>query len=145
MGGFDGEHRLKSVECYNPEKNQWMLKAPMNHVRSDADATVADGKIYIVGGFDGNNCTSTVEMYDPLQDRWFMLPSMSISRSGVSCVSHNGYIYALGKPKVINIRNIIKEEYSPSEFKSYFQRSYGFFYFFHHTDRIFRRFFLPFI
>ena len=69
----------------------------MNHIRSDADATVADDKIYIVGGFDGNNCISTVEMYDPSQDRWFMLPSMSISRSGVSCISHRGYIYALGK------------------------------------------------
>lgn len=44
LGGFDGEHRLKSVECYDPKRNQWMMKASMNHVRSDADATACDGK-----------------------------------------------------------------------------------------------------
>lgn len=43
MGGFDGDHRLKSVECYDPNKNQWMLKAPMNQVRSDFDAAVLEG------------------------------------------------------------------------------------------------------
>lgn len=43
MGGYDGDHRLKSVECYDPNKNQWMLKAPMNQVRSDSDAAVLEG------------------------------------------------------------------------------------------------------
>lgn len=36
VGGFDGTHRLSSVECYNPEKDEWRSTAPMNTVRSGA-------------------------------------------------------------------------------------------------------------
>lgn len=36
VGGYDGERRLKSVECYNPELNKWTYVADMNHPRSGA-------------------------------------------------------------------------------------------------------------
>lgn len=51
MGGHDGHNRLKSLEVYVPEKNQWTLLANMSVKRSDADACTINGKIYIIGLF----------------------------------------------------------------------------------------------
>lgn len=42
VGGFDGTHRLSSVECYNPEKDEWRSTAPMNTVRSGAGESFLD-------------------------------------------------------------------------------------------------------
>lgn len=39
MGGYNGHHRLDTVEMYDPEKNQWVLKSSMHDVRSDAGST----------------------------------------------------------------------------------------------------------
>lgn len=36
IGGFDGVHRLNTVECYHPENNAWSMVAPMQKVRSGA-------------------------------------------------------------------------------------------------------------
>ena len=36
VGGFDGQNRLRSVECYNPDKDEWHHVAPMNTTRSGA-------------------------------------------------------------------------------------------------------------
>ena len=36
VGGFDGQNRLRSVELYNPEKDEWQYVAPMNTTRSGA-------------------------------------------------------------------------------------------------------------
>lgn len=36
VGGYDGQNRLKNVECYDPEKDEWHFVAPMNTMRSGA-------------------------------------------------------------------------------------------------------------
>jgi len=36
IGGYDGESRLSTVECYHPENNEWQLVAPMSVTRSGA-------------------------------------------------------------------------------------------------------------
>lgn len=36
IGGFDGQERLRTVECYHPENNAWSLVTPMNVGRSGA-------------------------------------------------------------------------------------------------------------
>ena len=36
LGGFDGANRLKTVECYYPELNEWRFVAPMHTARSGA-------------------------------------------------------------------------------------------------------------
>ena len=38
IGGFDGENRLRSTECYCPDTNKWFLVASMNTPRSGAAA-----------------------------------------------------------------------------------------------------------
>lgn len=34
IGGFDGDSRLATVECYHPENNEWTTVPPMKHGRS---------------------------------------------------------------------------------------------------------------
>lgn len=36
IGGFDGNERLASAECYHPENNEWTLITPMKCARSGA-------------------------------------------------------------------------------------------------------------
>ncbi len=36
VGGYDGQNRLRSVECYHPENDEWQQLAPMNTTRSGA-------------------------------------------------------------------------------------------------------------
>lgn len=36
VGGFDGEIRLRSVECYNPDKDTWSFVAEMHECKSGA-------------------------------------------------------------------------------------------------------------
>lgn len=36
VGGFDGQCRLRSVECYHPENNEWLEIKPMKRQRSGA-------------------------------------------------------------------------------------------------------------
>ena len=36
VGGFDGVNRLRSVECYHPENDEWNFVAPMTTTRSGA-------------------------------------------------------------------------------------------------------------
>ena len=45
IGGFDGQQRLKTVERYDPNTNQWTMMAPMNEQRSDASATSLQGRV----------------------------------------------------------------------------------------------------
>lgn len=40
IGGFDGENRLNSVECYHPENNEWTDMPPMKFPRSGAGVAV---------------------------------------------------------------------------------------------------------
>jgi kelch-like protein 19 len=36
VGGYDGQQRLKSVERYDPENDEWSYVSPMNTTRSGA-------------------------------------------------------------------------------------------------------------
>lgn len=47
--GHDGQSRLRSCEVYCHKTNQWTLKKNMITRRSDADACVFDGKVYVFG------------------------------------------------------------------------------------------------
>ena len=40
VGGYDGTNRLRSVECYHPEKEEWQQVASMTTMRSGAGETL---------------------------------------------------------------------------------------------------------
>ncbi|XP_077534122.1 kelch-like protein 10 [Haemaphysalis longicornis] len=66
IDSYTGTQRTDTVECCSPQTNQWTVVAPMNRVRSDAEACTSSradfthrmvlhvGRVYVFGGFDGH-------------------------------------------------------------------------------------------
>lgn len=52
-GGYDGITSLNTVECYQPDKDEWTLIAPMVKHRSAGGVVAFEGYIYALGGHDG--------------------------------------------------------------------------------------------
>lgn len=96
IGGFDGENRLASVECYHPENNAWSEMPAMKSSRSGAGVAVLNQYIYVVGGFDGNRQLSSVERFDTDKQTWELVTSMKTSRSALSVNVIDGKLYAMG-------------------------------------------------
>jgi N-acetylneuraminic acid mutarotase len=74
--GFDqstGSQILSSLnEVYDPQTDTWESKTPMPSNRSQLNANVVDGKIYLIGGRTGGQFTTVDlnEVYDPQTDTW---------------------------------------------------------------------------
>jgi N-acetylneuraminic acid mutarotase len=64
--------RTGAIEVYDPKTDTWAEKAPMPNPRSQFQANVIDGKIYIMGGRTGGQQTtvSLNEVYDPNTETW---------------------------------------------------------------------------
>lgn len=54
VGGFNGSLRVRTVDSYDPVKDQWTSVANMQDRRSTLGAAVLNGLLYAVGGFDGS-------------------------------------------------------------------------------------------
>uniref|UniRef100_A0A1I7XV23 BACK domain-containing protein n=1 Tax=Heterorhabditis bacteriophora TaxID=37862 RepID=A0A1I7XV23_HETBA len=94
-GGTDGRvqrrERLRCAERYDPVLNRWEKIASMRHMRSDAAATGAAGRLYVAGGFNGTEVMASVEMYIPHSDVWTDITAMPGPRSGKDIVVACGY------------------------------------------------------
>lgn len=78
VGGYDGTNRLRNVECYYPEQNEWKTLSSMNARRSGA----------------GTNSTFCI-MYKKYEENSVILYIFSVTLSLVANVFvlflHNGY------------------------------------------------------
>jgi kelch-like protein 18 len=96
IGGWDGEHSLKSAECFDTITNAWHTLPDMHEKRSACSAVHLAGLIYVIGGRSAGCSLSTVECFDPAMLTWRKMPGMACSRSGCGATSVDGLIYALG-------------------------------------------------
>lgn len=96
IGGFDGEDRLATMECYHPENNAWTILPSMKIGRSGAGVAALNQFIYVVGGFDGRIQLSSVERYDTEQQVWDSVATILIARSALSLTVLDGKLYAMG-------------------------------------------------
>lgn len=62
VGGFNGALRVRSVDSYEPKKDEWRPVASMEARRSTLGAAVLNGLLYAVGGFDGTTGLNTCEV-----------------------------------------------------------------------------------
>lgn len=61
VGGYDGQSRLSSVECYDSFSNRWTEVAPMKEAVSSPAVASCAGKLYVIGGGpDDNTCSDKV-------------------------------------------------------------------------------------
>jgi N-acetylneuraminic acid mutarotase len=122
IGGRKGDEQggngivIKTVEEYDPVKDNWIKKADMPTARCFLSTSVVEEKIYAIGGFSlyVGNALSTVEVYDPMTDRWAKCSDMPTKRGILSTSVVNGKIYAIGGneiPHGVSLSAV--EEYDP--------------------------------
>ncbi|NXY45244.1 KLHL2 protein, partial [Ceuthmochares aereus] len=96
VGGFNGSLRVRTVDSYDPVKDQWTSVANMQDRRSTLGAAVLNGLLYAVGGFDGSTGLSSVEVYNLKTNEWFHVAPMNTRRSSVGVGVVGGKLYAVG-------------------------------------------------
>lgn len=63
VGGYDGQSRLSSVECYDSFSNRWTEVAPMKEAVSSPAVAGCVNKLYVIGGGpDDNTCSDKVRL-----------------------------------------------------------------------------------
>lgn len=62
VGGFNGSLRVRTVDAYDPVKDEWCCVSSMQDRRSTLGSAVLNGLLYAVGGFDGS--TGNVQYID---------------------------------------------------------------------------------
>ena len=61
MGGYDGQTRLTSAECYDSFSNRWTEVASMKEAVSSPAVASCAGKLFVIGGGpDDNTCSDKV-------------------------------------------------------------------------------------
>ncbi|NXR14196.1 NS1BP protein, partial [Semnornis frantzii] len=80
-GGYNREECLRTVECYDPQKDTWTFLAPMRTPRARFQMAVLMGQLYVVGGSNGHSDDlSCGEMYEPEIDDWTPVPELRTNR-----------------------------------------------------------------
>ncbi len=103
-------HRLSSVERFNPKNDQWEFVSSMQKKRENHSAAVLNGRIYVCGGIaSDHNDLRDCECYDPRSNRWETVAAMKRARNGFNLVAMNGRLYALG-----GFRDDTVESYDPN-------------------------------
>lgn len=113
-GGFNGSLRLRSVDAYDPQADQWITCPSMEARRSTLGVSVLNDKIYAIGGFgnfrtpiffrshnvnsilDGSTGLNSCEVFTPQTGQWTPIAPMSTKRSSVGVATLGDYLYAVG-------------------------------------------------
>ena len=90
-----------TVECYNPDMNEWNSCAGLNTSRCKSGCVVTKKHIFIIGGGttfgqQRDSMLSSVEKYDPEGNSWSYVSPLKEARSEPGCVYWSGKIYAIG-------------------------------------------------
>ena len=87
VGGYDGEERLKSVECFTPGPVvTWHNVPDMLIPRSRFALSVVDDKILVCGGYSNQNrrVIAHCEMYCPQTNIWSAVEDLPVPRFGLA-------------------------------------------------------------
>ncbi|KAG7483625.1 hypothetical protein MATL_G00040330 [Megalops atlanticus] len=97
VGGYNGQERLSSVECYSSYDNEWEAVAPLLLPVSSAALVGCAGKLYVIGGAISEDAnTNKVQCYDPTEDQWSYVASSPFAQRCINATSLNNTIYVMG-------------------------------------------------
>jgi N-acetylneuraminic acid mutarotase len=98
VGGraLSSDKNLKTLERYDPEKNQWTRLTQMPTARGGLGAAVVDGRLVAVGGEHSTGVFGTVEAYDIASDTWSTLAELETPRHGLAVAAVGNSLYAIG-------------------------------------------------
>jgi len=88
---------LKTVECYDAEKNVWETVADMSTERWGGTAAVLDDKLFVMGGRNARQLNlASVEYYERASNEWKQVAPMNKGRYGHAAAVWNGRLYVMG-------------------------------------------------
>lgn len=96
VGGYDREHCLDLVECFDQQKNEWVPTTPLTSARGRFGLSCLNGKLYAIGGSSGTSELRSGECFDPETKKWSKIASMSICRSNFGVCVLDGKLFAVG-------------------------------------------------
>ena len=104
-----------SVEVYNTTQKTWGSASPMKKARTGAQASIVDGKIYVIGGAALGGATTSIEVYELANNTWGSHFAMQRPRTGHSVASDGNKIYIIGGAVEESLAGItgLVEEFSP--------------------------------
>jgi len=87
-----------AIEVYDPATNTWEIKTPMPSPRSQFQANVVNGKIYLIGGRTGGqySTVSLNEVYNPETEAWTTKASIPYPVVSYASAVVGNKIYVLG-------------------------------------------------
>jgi hypothetical protein len=100
-----------SLLCFDPETDQWLVKANMPTPRGAAKVVYYTDRIWVIGGWDESRL-DTVESYNPTENSWQSEANLTIERNWASAWVANGRIYVAGGESD-GTRLISVESYNP--------------------------------
>ena len=119
IGGWNSPSGCtNTVECYDPELDEWNLSAGLNKARCHSSCVATEKHIFIIGGGttfrpQRTSVLSSVEKYDPERNSWSYVSPLNEARLHPNCVYWSGKIYAIGGINNSPFRTSSCEVYSP--------------------------------
>jgi N-acetylneuraminic acid mutarotase len=85
-------------EVYDPLTDTWETREPMPTNRSNLEANVVNGKIYLIGGRTGDQYSTVAlnEVYDPATNSWITKEPMPYPVVAYASAVVDGKIYVIG-------------------------------------------------
>lgn len=62
LGGHDGLQIFNSIECYNPDKDEWVMGVSMLMKRCRHAIATLHGRMFAFGGYNGQKFLDSVEV-----------------------------------------------------------------------------------
>ncbi|CAL8462207.1 g1738 [Coccomyxa elongata] len=98
VGGQDGKHIHRSMECLDLERGRWtLLSAQLPSERKYHSVCELGGRLYVVGGMtSARERLDSVAAFDPREGRWAPVAAMSVPRSSAGVATLHGRLYVVG-------------------------------------------------
>jgi len=94
-GGFNDY--TTSLQSYNLVTGRWTVHPAPPTPRSQMDAAVVNGRLYLLGGLDNiRGILPTVEAFDPATETWTTVAPMPRGRRAMAVAVVDGIIYVIG-------------------------------------------------
>ncbi|XP_030056413.1 kelch repeat and BTB domain-containing protein 7 [Microcaecilia unicolor] len=105
LGGRDPSSgaKLKEVECYSVQRNQWTLVAPLLHSFCSFELVTVNNYLYAVN-------SKRMQCYDPSRNRWLNCASLKRSDFQEACV-FNDEIYCICDVPVVKVYSPARGEW----------------------------------
>jgi len=96
-GAGDSGYATGTIDIYNTAQKTWTSASPMKKAKTGSQASVVDGKIYVIGGAVDGVIKNSVEVFDIARNAWGSSQlAMQKPRTGHSVASVEKSIFVIG-------------------------------------------------